>query len=80
MTCDQEQFFFVCISLAVTNHSFFTELAFWADSVYKSRCPSVCVCVCVSVCMSPLVRYRLNVFLPPFTKVLGQFFLDFCIP
>ena len=28
----------------------------------------------LSVCMSPLVRYRLNVFLPPFTKVLGQFF------
>ena len=28
--------------------------------------------VCVCVCMSPLVKYRLNVFLPPFTKVLGK--------
>ena len=29
----------------------FTEWALWANSVYKSQCPSVCVCVCVSVCM-----------------------------
>ena len=32
--------------------------------------------VCLSVCISPLVRYCLNVFLPPFTKDLGKCFLD----
>ena len=32
---------------------------------------------CLSVCMSPLVRYRLNVFLPPFTKVLGKIVFGF---
>ena len=34
----------------------FTESAIWADSVYKSRCPSVCVSVCLYVpsCEVPL--------------------------
>ena len=48
----------------------FKAWALWADAFYKSKCLSVCVSVCVfclSVCS--LLRYRLNVFLPPLPKV-----------
>ena len=41
----------------------FKASALWAHAFYKSKCPSVCPSVCVSVCS--LLRYRLNVFLPP---------------
>ena len=37
--------------------------ALWADAFYKSKCPSVRVSVC------SLLRYRLNVFLPPLPGV-----------
>ena len=47
--------------------SLFKESALWADSFYKWICP--CVCVGVPVCMSILMRYRLNLFLPPLPKV-----------
>ena len=38
---------------------------------------NVCLYVCLFVCLSPLVRYRLNVSLPLFTKVFGNIFWDF---
>ena len=37
-------------------------------------CPSVCLSVCLSVCS--LLRYRLNVFLPPLPKVECPIFLE----
>ena len=37
--------------------------AVWASAFYKSRYPSVCPCVC------SLLRYHLNVFLPPLPEV-----------
>ena len=42
---------------------FFKASALWADAFYKSKFP----CVCLSVCS--LLRYRLNVFLPPLPEV-----------
>ena len=56
----------------------FTESALWADSVYKSICPSVCpsVCLFVCLCVCSLLRYRLNVFLPPLPKVGCPIFLE----
>ena len=41
--------------------------ALWADAFYKSKCQSVCLSVRVSVCS--LLRYRLNIFLPPLPEV-----------
>ena len=52
----------------------FKALALWADAFYKSKCPSVCPCVCLSVCS--ILRYRLNVFLPPLPKVGCPIFLE----
>ena len=50
---------------------FFRESALWANAFYKSICPYVCVSVCLSVCLCvcSLLRYCLNVFLPPLPKV-----------
>ena len=45
----------------------FKALALFFDAFYKSIYPSVCPSVCVSVCS--LLRYRINVFLPPLTEV-----------
>ena len=45
------------------------ELALWADSFYKSKCP--CVCLSVTLCI-----HGLNVFVPPLPKVQCQNFLD----
>ena len=64
----------------VTCHmSFFLLLLFKAsalraDAFYKSKCPSVCPSVCWSVCS--LLRYRLNVFLPPLLEVRCPIFLE----
>ena len=52
----------------------FKESAFWVDAFYKSICPSVCLCVCLSVCS--LLRYCLNVFLPPLPEVGCPTFLE----
>ena len=52
----------------------FTELALWADSVYKSICPSVCVFVRLCVCS--VLRYRLTVFWPPLPEVGCPIFLE----
>ena len=49
---------------------FFKASALWADAFYKSKCPYVCLCVC------SLLRYRLNVFLPPFPEVGCPIFLE----
>ena len=40
----------------------------------------VCLCVCVCVCVCSLLRYRLNVFLPPFPKVGCLKFLEIWNP
>ena len=52
----------------------FKASALWADAFYKSKCLSVCVSMCPFVCS--LLRYRLNVFLPPLPKVECPFFLE----
>ena len=52
----------------------FKALAHWVDAYYKSKCQSVCPSVCRSVCS--LLRYCLNVFLPPFPKVGCPIFLE----
>ena len=49
---------------------FFKASALWADAFYKLKCLSVCVCVC------SLLRYRLNVFLPPLPEVGCPIFLE----
>ena len=53
-------------------------LALWADAFYKSVCPSVCVsaCLCICLCVCSILRYRLNVFLPPFPEVGCPNFLE----
>ena len=48
--------------------------ALWADAFYKLKCPSVCPSVCLSVCS--LLKYRLNVFLPPLPEVRCPIFLE----
>ena len=48
----------------------FKASALWADAFYKSKCPSVCLSVC------SLLRYRLNVFLPPLPEVGCPKFLE----
>ena len=60
----------------------FKASALWADAFYKSKCPSVCPSVrlfvrpsvCPSVCS--LLRYHLNVFLPPLPEVWCPIFLE----
>ena len=52
----------------------FKASALCADAFYKSKCLSVCLSVCVSVCS--LLRYRLNVFLPPLPEVGCPIFLE----
>ena len=56
----------------------FKALALWADAVYKSKCPSVCLSVRLFVRLSvcSLLRYRLNVFLPPVPKIWCPIFLE----
>ena len=36
----------------------------------------MCVCVCVCLCVCSLLRYRLNVFLPPLPEVGCPIFLE----
>ena len=61
---------------------FFKASALWADAFYKSKCPSVCLSVCLSVRPSvrpsvcSLLRYHLNVFLPPLPHVGCPIFLE----
>ena len=45
---------------------------------YKSKCPTVCVSVCPFVCS--LLRYRLNIVLPPLPEVGCPIFLEIRIP
>ena len=52
----------------------FKASALWADAFYKSKCPSVCLSVRLSVCS--LLRYHLNVFLPPLPEVGCTIFLE----
>ena len=52
----------------------FKASALWADAFYKSKCPSVCPSVC------SLLRYRLNVFLPPLPEVGFPIFLEIWNP
>ena len=56
-----------------TGSRLFKASALWADAFYKSKCPSVCLSVRVCVCS--LLRYRLNVFLPPLPEVGCPIFL-----
>ena len=64
------------------NAHIFKASALLADAFYKSKCPSVCQSVCLSVCLSvrpcvcSLMRYRLNVFLTPLSKVGCPIFLE----
>ena len=44
------------------------------QSIDPLKCPSVCVSVCPFVCS--LLRYRLNVFLPPLLEVGCPIFLE----
>ena len=53
---------------------FFKASALWAYAFYKSKCPSVCPSVCLCVCS--LLRYRLNIFLPPLPEVGCPIFLE----
>ena len=55
------------IVFTLNNSGIFKASDLWADAFYKSKCPPVCPSVCLSVCL--LLRYRLNVFLPPLPKV-----------
>ena len=48
----------------------FKASALWDDAFYKSKCPSVRLSVC------SLLRYRLNVFLPPLPEVKCPIFLE----
>ena len=48
------------------NFAFFKASALWADAFYKSKCSSVC----------SLLRYHLNVFLPPLPEVGCPIFLE----
>jgi hypothetical protein len=61
-------------SADIKNLKFFKASALWADAFYKSKCPSVCLSICPSVCS--LLRYRLNVFLPPLPEVGCPIFLE----
>ena len=56
----------------------FKASALWADAFYKSKCPSVCpsVCLFVCLCVCSLLRYCLNVFLPPLPEVGCPIFLE----
>ena len=48
----------------------FKASALWADAFYKSKCLSVCPSVC------SLLRYHLNVFLPPLPEIGCPIFLE----
>ena len=52
----------------------FKASALWANAFYKSKCLYVCLSVRLSVCS--LLRYLLNVFLPPLPKVGCPIFLE----
>ena len=52
----------------------FKASALWADAFYNLKCPYACPSVRLSVCL--LLRYRLNVFLPPLPKVGCPIFLE----
>ena len=52
----------------------FKASVLWVDAFYKSICPYVCLCVCLCVCS--LLRYRLNVFLPPLPEVKCPKFVE----
>ena len=52
----------------------FKASALWADAFYKSKYLSVCLSVRVCVCS--LLRYRLNLFLPPLPEVGCPIFLE----
>ena len=58
---------FLCFSMPAEklghDENIFKASALWADAFYKSKCPSVRVCVC------SLLRYCLNLFLPPLPEV-----------
>jgi hypothetical protein len=49
-------------------------LALWANAFYKLKCPSVCPSVRLSVWS--LLRFCLNVFLPPLPKVRCPILLE----
>ena len=57
------------ITLLKTN-LIFKASALWSDAFYKSKCQSVCPSVC------SLLRYCLNVFLPPIPEVGCSIFLE----
>ena len=52
----------------------FKASALWADAFYKLKCLSVCPSVRLSVCS--LLRYCLNVFLPPLPEVRCPIILE----
>ena len=64
---------FLVVGLINIAWKIFKASALWADAFYNSKCPSVCLSVCLSVCS--LLRYRLNVFLPPLPEVGCPIFL-----
>ena len=53
---------------------FFKASALRADAFYKSKFPSASPCVCLSECS--LLKYSLNVFLPPLPEVGCPIFLE----
>ena len=63
-----QEFIFIFVFQVLS--PFFKASTLWADAFYKSKCPSVRPCVC------SLLRYRLNVFLPPFPEVVYPIFLE----
>ena len=58
------------VNQTIGPESIFKASALWADAFYELICPSVCLCVC------SLLKYRLNVFLPPLPKVGCPIFLQ----
>ena len=72
-------FFFLLVSGKSWKYTrVFKASALWADAFYKSKCPYVCLFVCLFVCS--LLRYRLNVFLPPLPEVRCPKFLQILNP
>ena len=58
--------------------SIYKASALWSDAFYKLKCPSVCPSVrpYVHLFVCSLLRYCLNVFLPPLPKVGCPIFLE----